>query len=186
MVIKNKNNIFNIVTISFIVTIFFSCEGSLKDVQKFNRSSFLPSGEVDTINLKYTDSGKVKWILRSRKMLDYSNIENAFTEFPVGVEVTMYDDLQQTTVIKSNYAISYKKTEIIDLQGDVVITSHDGKKLETSQLYFDQKNEWFFTEKQFKFTDEAGGFLQGPGVDFSKDFKIFNMQTSNGEINKAE
>lgn len=186
MVIKNKNSIFNIVTISFIVTIFFSCEGSLKDVQKFNRSSFLPSGEVDTINLKYTDSGKVKSILRSRKMLDYSNIENAFTEFPVGVEVTMYDDLQQTTVIKSNYAISYKKTEIIDLQGDVVITSHDGKKLETSQLYFDQKNEWFFTEKQFKFTDEAGGFLQGPGVDFSKDFKIFNMQTSNGEINKAE
>ena len=186
MVIKNKNNIFNIVTISFIVTIFFSCEGSLKDVQKFNRSSFLPSGEVDTINLKYTDSGKVKSILRSRKMLDYSNIENAFTEFPVGVEVTMYDDLQQTTVIKSNYAISYKKTEIIDLQGDVLITSHDGKKLETSQLYFHQKNEWFFTEKQFKFTDEAGGFLQGPGVDFSKDFKIFNMQTSNGEINKAE
>lgn len=183
---KNKNSIFNIVTISFIVTIFFSCEGSLKDVQKFNRSSFLPSGEVDTINLKYTDSGKVKSVLRSKKMLDYSNIENAFTEFPEGVEVTMYDDLQQTTVIRSNYAISYKKTEIIDLQGNVVITSHDGKKLETSQLYFDQKNEWFFTEKQFKYTDEAGGFLQGPGVDFSKDFKIFNMQTSNGEINKAE
>ena len=183
---KNKNSIFNIVTISFIVTIFFSCEGSLKDVQKFNRSSFLPSGEVDTINLKYTDSGKVKSVLRSKKMLDYSNIENAFTEFPEGGEVTMYDDLQQTTVIRSNYAISYKKTEIIDLQGNVVITSHDGKKLETSQLYFDQKNEWFFTEKQFKYTDEAGGFLQGPGVDFSKDFKIFNMQTSNGEINKAE
>lgn len=183
---RNRNRIFNIVTIVFIVTMFFSCEGSLKDVQKFNRSSFLPSGEVDSINLKYTDSGKVKSILVSKKMLDYSNIENAFTEFPKGVVVTMFDGQNQTTVIEANYAISYKKTDIIDLQGDVTITSHDGKKLETSQLYFDQKNEWFFTEKQFKYTDEAGGFLQGPGVDFSKDFKIFNMQTSNGEINKVE
>ena len=80
----------------------------------------------------------------------------------------------------------YKKTDIIDLQGNVTITSHDGKKLETSQLYFDQKNEWFFTEKHFKFTDANGGYLQGPGVDFSKDFKIFNMQKSSGQINSIE
>ncbi|KIX20994.1 hypothetical protein SY27_09445 [Flavobacterium sp. 316] len=183
---KTRNRIFNIVTVSIIVAIFFSCEGSLKDVQKFNRSSFLPSGEADSINLKYTDSGKIKSILRSKRMLDYSNIENAFTEFPEGVVVTMFDDKGKTTIIESNYAISYKKTEIIDLQGDVTITSSDGKKLETSQLYFDQKNEWFFTEKHFKYTDNEGGFLQGPGVDFSKDFKIFNMQTSSGEINSAE
>ncbi|MFY8066671.1 MAG: LPS export ABC transporter periplasmic protein LptC, partial [Flavobacterium sp.] len=62
----------------------------------------------------------------------------------------------------------------------------NGKKLETSQLYFDQKNEWFFTEKQFKYTDENGGYLEGPGVDFSKDFKIFNMQQSSGEVNTSD
>ena len=169
-----------------VMTIFFSCEGSLKEVQKFNQSSFLPSGEADSINLKYTDSGRVKSILRSKKMLDYSNIENAFTEFPEGVVVTMFDEINKTTIIEANYAITYKKTDIIDLQGNVTITSQDGKKLETSQLYFDQKNEWFFTEKQFKYSDWTGGFLQGPGVDFSKDFKIFNMQTSNGEINNVE
>ena len=116
-------------------------------------------------------------------MLDYSNIKNAFTEFPNGITVTMFDDNGKTTTIVADYAISYKKTDIIDLQGNVVINSHDGKKLETSQLYFDQKNEWFFTEKIFKYTDEAGGFLQGPGVDFSKDFKVFNMQKSSGEVN---
>ena len=26
---------------------------------------------------------------------------------------------------------------------------YDGKTLETNQLYFDQKNEWFFTEESF-------------------------------------
>lgn len=171
----------------FVVTMFFSCEGSLKDVQKFNKSSFIPAGEADTINLKYTDSGKIKSVLKSPKMLDYSNVDNPFTEFPKGIEVNMYDNNGTiTTTITSNYAISYKKTELIDLQGNVTITSNDGKKMETTQLYFDQKNEWFFTEKHFKYSDGDGGFLEGPGVDFSKDFKIFNMQSGSGEVNSVE
>lgn len=170
----------------FIVTMFFSCESDIQKVKKLNETSFIPTGEADSLNLKYTDSGKIKSILVSQKMLDYSNIKNPFTEFPKGVKVTMYDNIGQTTTIVSDYAISYKKTDIIDLQGNVTITSHDGKKLETSQLYFDQKNEWFFTEKHFKYTDEKGGFLQGPGVDFSKDFKIFNMQKSSGQVMSIE
>ena len=36
----------------------------------------------------------------------------------------------------------HKKTSIIDLQGNVTISSQNGKKLETEQLYFDQKNEY--------------------------------------------
>lgn len=171
----------------FVVTMFFSCEGSIKNVQKANQSSFMPIGEADSINLKYTDSGRVMSTLVSPKMLDYANIENAFTEFPQGIFVSMYDKTGVvTTTIKSDYAIRYKKTDIIDLQGNVEINSNDGKKMETSQLYFDQKNEWFFTEKHFKFTDSDGSFLQGPGVDFSKDFKIFNMQKSSGQVNSME
>lgn len=183
---KFKNIISCIVT-TLVVAMFFSCEGSLKQVQKSNLSSFVPVGEADSINLKYTDSGKILTTLVSPKMLDYSNIDNPFTEFPKGVLVSMYDKNGTiTTTIKSDYAISYKKTDIIDLQGNVVIASNDGKKMETSQLYFDQKNEWFFTEKFFKFTDGQGGFLQGPGVDFSKDFKILNMQNSTGEVNGVQ
>jgi LPS export ABC transporter protein LptC len=180
-----KNTILNMVTI-FIVTMFFSCESDIKKVQQLNETNFLPTGEADTINLKYTDSGQIKSILKSPKMLDYSSILNPFTEFPKGIHVTLFDNKGNTTTIVSDYAISYKKTSIIDLQGNVTISSQNGKKLETSQLYFDQKNEWFFTEKQFKYTDENGGYLEGPGVDFSKDFKIFNMQQSSGEVNTSD
>ena len=118
-------------------------------------------------------------------MMDYSNIDNPFTEFPNGIHVTLFDNKGNTTTVVANYAISYKKTSIIDLQGDVIISSQNGEKLETSQLYFDQKNEWFFTEKHFKYSDKSGGYLEGPGVDFSKDFKIFNMQQSSGEVNTS-
>ena len=113
--------------------------------------------------------------------MDYSNITNPFTEFPKGIHVTLYDNKGNTTTVVADYAISYKKTEIIDLQGNVIISSQNGKKLETSQLYFDQKNEWFFTEKKFKFTSPKG-VSYGEGIDFSKDFKKVNSQKISGQV----
>lgn len=41
--------------ITSVVTIFFSCKDNFKEIQKFNQTSFIPSGEADTINLRYTD-----------------------------------------------------------------------------------------------------------------------------------
>ncbi|MFN7100949.1 MAG: LPS export ABC transporter periplasmic protein LptC, partial [Flavobacterium sp.] len=167
-----KNNILNMVTI-FIVTMFFSCESDIKKVQQLSETSFIPTGEADTINLKYTDSGRIKSILKSAKMLDYSGITNPFTEFPKGIHVTLLDEKGNTTTVVADYAISYKKTDIIDLQGNVTISSQNGKKLETSQLYFDQKNEWFYTERRFTFSSPKGSSA-GQGIDFSKDFKVIN------------
>ncbi|MXN92217.1 LPS export ABC transporter periplasmic protein LptC [Flavobacterium sp. Sd200] len=169
-----------------IIGLLTSCESNFKDVQRINSVAFSPVGRSENINLKYTDSGKVKAILVSPLMLDYSQLEYGFNEFPKGVDVTLIDNQQKNSYIKSDYAITYANTDIIDLQGNVKITSNDGKVLETDQLYYDQKNEWFYTEKYFKFTDGQGGFLEGPGIDFSKDFKIFNMQSNKGQINKVE
>ncbi|MDI1257539.1 MAG: LPS export ABC transporter periplasmic protein LptC [Flavobacterium sp.] len=182
---KQRASILLVVLTVFLV---WGCEGNIKDVQKINFAEFTPSGEADTINLKYTDSGKIKSILVSPKMLDYATVEFPFTEFPKGIDVTLYDSKPQPkrTFIKSDYAISFKGTQIIDLRGNVTITSEDGQRLETEQLYFDQKNEWFFTEKSFKFTDPKSGSTTGEGIDFNKDFKKINFQKVRGLVNEAK
>ncbi len=163
-----------------------SCESNFKDVQRINSVEFSPVGQSENINLKYTDSGKVKAILVSPLMLDYSNLEYGFNEFPKGVDVTLISENKEESYVVSDYAITYADTDIIDLQGNVKITSSDGKVLETDQLYYDQKNDWFYTEKYFKFTDGEGGYLEGPGIDFSKDFKVYNMQRNTGQFNNLD
>jgi LPS export ABC transporter protein LptC len=182
---RMKKNVDSILVFAFVLFLQ-SCESNLKDVQRIYKTSFVPTGEADSINLKYTDSGKVKSTVQSLKMVDYSTAKNPFVEFPKAVLVTLYDDKGNTTTVVADKAISYKRTEVIDLIGNVKITTYDGKILETNQLYFDQKNEWFFTEESFKFKDTDGSFLQGVGIDFSKDFKIFNMQNNNGEVNNMK
>ncbi|MGA9637154.1 LPS export ABC transporter periplasmic protein LptC [Flavobacterium sp.] len=184
MVFFKKNKVVFVVTV-FAVTLFFGCESNFKEVQKSHFSEFIPGGDADKLNLKYTDSGLIKLILVSPRMLDYSNVDFPFTEFPKGIDITLYDNKAKTTRVTANYAISYGQTSIIDLQGKVKIVSQDGQTLLTEQLFYDQKNEWFFTEKKFKFTD-IKGVSNGQGIDFSKDFKMINSQKITGEVESDE
>lgn len=177
-----KNHHFlTLLSFALLTMLFISCESNFKDVQKINFSEFVPSGEADDFVLKYTDSGRIKSVLISPKMLDYGTVEYPFTSFPKGIDLTMYDENGKKTFVKSNTAISFKGTQIIDLQGNVTITNEVGQKMVTQQLYFDQGTEWFYTNKNYAFTSPTGN-LNGQGVDFSKDFKIMNTQRLSGEV----
>ncbi|KOS07701.1 hypothetical protein AM493_17865 [Flavobacterium akiainvivens] len=160
-----------------------ACESNLKEVQRMGSVTFNPVGVSENINLKYTEGGKVQAVLKSKKMLDYTHLQYGFNEFPDGVDLTLYDAQGQQTFVVADYAIRYEGTDIIDMQGNVKITSNDGNRLTAPQLYYDQKNQWFYTEKNFKFTDNKGGYYEGPGIDFSKDFKVVNMQQNSGQLN---
>jgi LPS export ABC transporter protein LptC len=180
MALISKNSIPLLLSM-LICFLIIACESNFKEVQKMGVSEFTPSGDADSINLKYTDSGRITANLISPKMLDYATIEFPFTEFPKGMHLTLYDKNGKQTFIEANYAVSHKKTDLIDLQGKVKISNQQGDQLETEQLYYDQKNEWFFTEKKFKFTSNKG-VSYGEGIDFSKDFKKVNSKKISGQV----
>ena len=180
-----NRNYFYFLAFCLLIVSNISCDSNFKEIQKNNFVQFLPSNDVDEINLKYTDSGKIKAILISKKMFDYATIDFPFSEFPKGINLTLFDKNAKKTFVTSKYAISYKQTGIIDLQGNVKIVSDEGQMLETQQLYYDQKNAWFFTERKFKFTSPKG-VSNGQGIDFSKDFKVINSQRITGEVDSAD
>jgi LPS export ABC transporter protein LptC len=180
MTFLSKNSIPLLLSIPFCLLVM-ACESNFRDVQKMGVSEYTPSGDADSINLKYTDSGRITANLVSPKMLDYATVEYPFTEFPKGIHLTLFDKNGKQTLVVADYAVSHKATNLIDLQGHVKISSQSGDLLETEQLYYDQKNEWFFTEKKFKFTSTKG-VSYGEGIDFSKDFKKVNSQKISGQV----
>ena len=105
MKFKSTHKLKLIVT-TFVVTMFFSCKDNFKEVQQIGVLQNEPVGIAEHINLKYTDSGKVKANLLSPKMKDYSNREFAFTEFPDGIKLLLFDKGKKSTIL-SDYAISY-------------------------------------------------------------------------------
>ncbi|MDR2223247.1 MAG: LPS export ABC transporter periplasmic protein LptC [Flavobacteriaceae bacterium] len=182
----NKNLTYFSVFIFFIL-IFTSCESKFKEIQNINKISFYPAGEAKNITLHYTDSGRVKAILVSKSMLDYSTVKYKFTEFPKGIHLTFFDTNNLKNTVVADYAISYTQTELIDLRGNVVITTHDGKKLVADQLYYDQRNDWFYTEGKYKASTDKDNFTQGVRLDFDSKLSIVKAKNSYAEsIKKAD
>jgi LPS export ABC transporter protein LptC len=164
-------------------TVFFSCQDNYNNVKRMQKISIAPKGIAEGINLKHTDSGGITLNLISKKMVDYTNKDFAHTIFPKGMELHLYGGKKYTqeTIIKSDYAIHYKNTDLIHLKGNVNITMPDGKKVLTNQLYYDQKSEWIFTNDKYRVEDKDGQYNIGDGgFDANKDMSIFSSIENDG------
>lgn len=166
---KHTYNVLSIVTVIITVTMLFSCNDNFNQVQKIGVSENEPIGIAKNINLKYTDSGRVTANLLGAKMLDYSNRDFPFSEFTDGMTLHVFDDEDKKSTIVSDYAIIYDKTGLVDIQGHVVITTHDGNILKTEQLYYDQNREWLFTNVPVTFTTKQD-VINGTGFDSNREF----------------
>lgn len=166
---------------------FVSCESKFRDIQKIHdKAPFYPAGIAEKMRGQYIDSGRVKAILVSEKMLDYSTVKYKFTEFPEGINLTFFDNNNNKNTVVADYAIQYTATELIDLRGNVVITTHDNKKLESDQLYYNQRLDWFYTNGKYKASTDKENFTQGVGVDFDGKLNIIKARNSYAESIKKE
>lgn len=179
MKIDGKHILKCIVT-TLVVTMFFSCKDNFKEVQQIGVLQNEPIGVAQNINLKYTDSGIVKANLISPKMKDYSNREFAFQEFPDGIKLLLYDKGKKSTIL-SDYAISYAKNDLIDLQRNVIIVTQQNDSIFANQLYYDQKNEQIFTDEAFRMKSPTK-IIEGKGFNSDKDFKNFEALEVTGII----
>ncbi|WP_242513665.1 LPS export ABC transporter periplasmic protein LptC [Galbibacter mesophilus] len=168
----------NIVTV-FAVTMLFSCEGYLSETQEINKPQKMPVGIAENFVLKYTDSTKLKAVVSGPIYEDYGNQKFPYRVFPDGVHVDFYDDNNQKSVVEANYGIIYLDTELIDMQGDVVLKTHDGKQLNAPQLFWDQQNQWIFTEGDYTFTSPDLN-MKGVGIDFNREFTVVSSHGNTG------
>lgn len=162
------------------VITLFACEGNYKNIQKLNLQDNMPLAVGREINLKYTDSGKVMTNLIAPLLHDYSNFEFSYQEFPEGVEVIFWNENGEQSTVTSNYAIRYDETSLVDLRGDVELKTADGNVLNATQLYWDQKHQWLFTDQPYKITFDDGSYNNGAGFDSSEDFSIFLSLKNDG------
>ena len=165
----------------FIFIFLLSCEDNFQEIQNINSKNILPIGITENLKLIYTDSAKVKAILYSNLNKDFTNQSFPYSEFPDGVKITFYDNDLNETIVTSDYAITYNKTNIVNLIGNVVINNFDGSELKTKQLYWDPEQEWLFTEEKFSFKNIDYDIVASR-LDANRSFTIFNTGKLDGKV----
>ncbi|ATA92201.1 LPS export ABC transporter periplasmic protein LptC [Capnocytophaga canimorsus] len=165
------------------MAMLFSCTNDFKNIQKQSITHKFPQGQTYDFRLVYTDSARMVAVLTSALNDDFSNQKFPYYEFPKGVRVDFFDENDKKNTIEANYGIVYTKSQMVELRDSVVLTTSDGKKLKTSQLFWDQKLDWIFTEKSFTFTDSVKGTLtRGVGMDFDKKFSTVRAHRTTGVL----
>lgn len=161
---------------AFAVILFFSCDDGSSTLKQINQFIENPVGIAYDIHMTYTDSAKVKAILTAPLNLDYTHLSFKYSEFPEGLKIIFYNNNNEENTVVADYGILYNQTKIVDLQGNVVLLSDDGSRLETSQMYWDSEKEWLFTEQPFTFKN-IDYDMAAIRLDTNKEFSKF--QTGN-------
>ena len=163
------------------MAMLFSCNNDMRNLQQLSIQKKYPQGEAFDFKLVYTDSTKVVAVVTSKLNKDFTNQRMPYSEFPEGVKVEFYDQARHKNIVEANYGIIYPSSDMVELRDNVVLTTYDGKKLKTSQLFWDQKEDWIFTDREFSFTDETKGTVtNGIGMDFDKKFSTVKAHKTTG------
>jgi LPS export ABC transporter protein LptC len=89
------------------------------------------------------------------------------------------------TKITADYAISYSNSDLIDLRGNVVVSTHLSDTLISDQLYYDRGQEWLFTNYNFRYVS-LDKDIYGKGFDSDKSFEKIKFLEVNGFVSIDE
>ncbi len=162
-----------------------NCTDQFSVVQQMNKFDEIPVGITEELHLIYSDSARIEAELIAPINIDFTNQKFPYSEFPEGLDATLYGNQGEMTFVRSDYGIYYPKTKIIDLKGNVVISDTSGTRLNTSQLYWDAGQEWLFTEKNFTFTNESYD-IEAVRLDANRSFRELMTGMISGNIQVKE
>jgi LPS export ABC transporter protein LptC len=180
----NNIHIYKNIAVIFMVAMFFSCTNDINKVRDFLADKNMPIGIAKNIDHVYKDSGRVSSKLVSPLLHDYSNRKkHPYNEFPDGIKIVTFENKGlDSTTITGNYAISYSKTQVSEIKGNVVVYNHsDSIKLETNQLFWDQREKYFFTEDGFRLTTQKS-VIDGFGFESKQDLSQWILKDITGEV----
>jgi len=181
---KGNTKIKSLLKCILITAIFSSCRNSSKEINDFLADQNLPIGLAEQINHVYKDSGKVTSRLIAPKLWDYTNRKlNPYSEFPEGIKIVTIDRITRDSVtVKGNYAISYDTTRFSEIIGDVVVVNHKNNVvLNSEQLYWDQKENYFFTESPFTIYT-VKDTIHGVGFESDSGLNNWILNNTNGDF----
>ncbi len=172
-----------------LTAMLFSCSNNTQEVRDFLADKNLPVGKAKNAYHVYKDSGRITSKLITPLMLDFSNRkQHPYSEFPEGIKIINFKNGGKDSVtITGDYALNYSRTSISEIVGNVVVFNHtDKSKLETEQLFWDEKEKYFISEKKFMLTTENLDTIIGVGFESKDDLTKHLAKKTIGRIKTKE
>lgn len=126
-----------------------------------------------------TDNGKKKWILQSSQMQQFSGRSEVLL---IDLTMDFYREGDVFSTLTADSGRADPDSHDIHAWGNVVVVTRDGRRLETDELFYDNKTQ-LITNDVFDHYYWSDGEATGIGMEASPDLEYFEIKRSfNSEI----
>lgn len=174
----------------FFSCFIMSCSNKVEDIEELLAADLQSNIERGkNIRIVYSDSAVVKLVIHAPVMERCSEYSNSRDVFPKGILLEFLDEKKVVkSWIKAETAIREEKNHKITARGNVTCYDDENKKIETSELIFDEIERIVYTDKLVRITNPVkGDTTYGFGFKANQEFTRFEIKKKvQGKINVAD
>ena len=127
--------------------LLFSCE---------TKQAVTPTENLETLMTEYSENmsiamsenGAKSYYFETPLIEGYAMARDPYREFRKGIKITMYEEGSSQAVsatLVANYAIFYEERKLWEAKGDVKVVQAGGRRLTTSQLFWNQATHTIYS-----------------------------------------
>ncbi len=180
------NNIFNrYATTAFtVVVVLLLIVGCSKDkpdtIAAIADRSTLPRLHASEITTVISDSGITRYRISSPQWNVYDKANQPYWEFPDGIHFEKFDlNLKVDANIHAQYARFNENEQVWELKGKVKSTNLQGELFETEQLFWNQREERFYSDSLIKITQKSH-IITGIGFESNQSMTRYLIRKPQG------
>ena len=163
----------------FFSVVLIACTNDPNLVQEFVSDKEQAIEQIKEAELLHTENGKIKVRIIAGKIERFQNMQPQLI-FSENLEVYFYNDSSQLqSTLKADDGSIDEEKKIMLAQNNVELVSSDDKRLETEELFWDEKNNKIYTDKKVKITT-GKEVIYGEGFTSNPDFTEYSITKIHG------
>jgi len=177
-----KNSLSNITTTFMVVVMLFfvfSCTSEKhEEVEAITDRATFPRMRAFDVTTVISDSGITRYRLSTPQWDIYDKSEQPYWEFPKGIHLERFNLSYKVDVnLNSDYAKFLEHEQLWELKGNVKGTNILGELFETEQLFWNQREEKFYSDSMINIT-QTTRIIKGMGFDSNQSMTKYNIRES--------
>jgi LPS export ABC transporter protein LptC len=128
-----------------------ACVNDIEKIKAFSHSEILPVVQAENFETIYSDSGVVRFFLKTPELKRFESDDQPFVEFPKGVLLIKYNQNKEViSSISARYAKQFVKERRWEAKNDVVAINSFGDTLKTEHLIWDEQSGKIYNNEYVK------------------------------------
>jgi LPS export ABC transporter protein LptC len=158
------------------------CVNDIEKIKAFSPSEILPVIHAENFETTYSDSGMIRFVLKTPELKRFETDDAPFIEFPQGVLLIKYNQNKEIiSSISARYAKQFVRERRWEAKNDVVATNNLGDTLKTEHLIWDEESGRIYNNEFVKVI-RPDQEITGVGFEADQNLTNWRIRSPRGPI----